>query len=894
MYLSDSQLLEKFSINPMLDEQYLVDELIILYCHKKGIPVPNAFMSLRDQLENGKITDVSSAYVSDDHVLKLLIPLSSISEEYIASQQYVDLVYHRDYHALNERLTASDRKEFDELYSRIIVATLQSTNQFRHYNQCSFNMAMSMANIINTLSPTAISEELSAHSWFLKAIVQCADNPWDHDSCFDAFVALVRDAFGIISDTSKDEVPSKVVVTNYNIFSDKENWYISFFDKWQKDFACKYVIIPFREGMDDVSFIVKTAMDRQCLSEIIRTRFCDPEFGNPESILLLSMQQPLDSIRFKEIDSRGRIDYQLVKGDVSYEEVLKHQRNIRPEFYCLPELGEGEEYRELGEFCEFDYPLEPVNKAKKLPFYNYSDDFRRICLTSAHPLLEKYQNNLTSKIFEGPHIHISKTRSLSFQTKAIIVSKPGVYHIPYGNSFDLRIKDGSINPEYLVYKINRDIEFCMSYLAANPDDNEFMLRKVAVLKDRTAQDEFMKKVNESCEDVVKSDARYRVFIVESSSDPITTKEISAILDEWQIEISNVCSSVEEFNSCIEKAADNIDAVIMDPSVDSGGVFFKGLRTILSKTQKLEKALYVYSSIPQEDIENPLTGEESSYLRNGHIFDRTGSLGLKILITKLREELDRKGIPSAMMNGVYSKEFNAAKWIDSVYPKKHIASDLRFVLSQPNKALNNLRGITRNLLMIIVDGIKLGSGLEECDLGIVPTLLANGQCKDLKTQKIYFIEGSVMPKTLAFSLCYAREILNGASHTEETNETGSMLDVSGYIESSGSEHISRSVTNIVMELILWLQQCQGQFDGYCLSEGLNEQKKVDWYGPITRVNNKEYFCTTQEGKKVHIFIDPKKFKDGQIAHIIYVTKESSPANKDKYEYFAPSGCWELMK
>lgn len=897
MYILDEQLLNEFGVKTLSDDIQLVDQIIILYCFKKNLPIPKYYyinpenvleekylecLRTRDVGEDidhptqaDPLTDPSFirkvkdalVYDTDDPILKELLPFSSFSGSVYYT--YCDL-----YNALEY----CDGSRFEEVYPRLLVGIIQASAEFRRNPQYSFGVASAIAKFLIDREVESV-EEYSVNSCFLAALLPQGIKylPYGAGGSLFRYLPVLRDAMNV-PDLDWDDDPYRDTAV---VCPDPDERFI---ERCIEGSLC-YLIVPTTDVLKpELAFYAQ---------ETIETNSYDITTGKAERIVVLSFLIPNDDIIFEEFDGKEIKPSRLVKDPVPIEEIERNGYNLVPNFYTIPTLGKGEEYRRIGELCEIDQPCNFSGKCGYIPYYEFASDFRRILITSKHPKIEPYRNESESLTYKGPHIHLSRAHSFGLHSEVFVSNTSGVYHCPARSNFALRIKDNSINPYYLAYILSSDADFCLTYMIANPSEEVFLNRKIAVLKDRNAQDAFIDERRLAASEVVKSDARYCVVFVDNNSNPLLSDKEVSELDKWQIEMTARINSISQLKNFLFENKNGIDAVVMDASIESSGIFFKGLRTALSICNKYDIPLYSYSSAPKEQIEAALNEDEFGYLSNQRLFDREEGMMLRKLSLAMRGELDNKGIPSAIILDQYKTEFEAAKWIDSRNKESHIASDMRFILSQPNHSLNRLRGVFRSLLRLIVNGISKGSGLENVDLGAIPELINKGYCSDgKKTGRFYSIVGNVIPGALARSLVFANEILNAASHTEQVDDSDNKIDLVGYLNANGSEHLSTAVINIVMDLILWIWRSECKFDGYCTSHGLNERQSVDLTGPIVKVSPEEYYCDTENGK-VHIFVGKNfKYIDGMVAHIFEVTEESSKM-RNKYQKFSRDG-WEIVK
>ena len=139
-----------------------------------------------------------------------------------------------------------------------------------------------------------------------------------------------------------------------------------------------------------------------------------------------------------------------------------------------------------------------------------------------------------------------------------------------------------------------------------------------------------------------------------------------------------------------------------------------------------------------------------------------------------------------------------------------------------------------------------------DEGMFPTLMKDGTYIHNK-QVLYALTEKVMPLPLAYSLRYASDILNGASHQEDVE----YMDFKGYLDLMNSDNIAYAILGILMEFLLWLYEVKFKFKGYCIADDLKYSKTVNWKGILKQVSEKEFYCETAEGDLVRVYVNFQK-------------------------------------
>lgn len=845
----DTDLLFRYQLYFAIEPTDPADYCIILYFVLKGIPFDPESISQH----------------SHDDILAPLFELSSITPGNL------------DKHSnLYEFINSCPKDEFERDYPNIIKSIFASMS----VDHISFFVSENIIDYVRHLGCLKIWDEGQSFFLFSSLPNDMEYRFAENSNSWYPFIPLFKDAFNINRKPYSVSAPgSTVYIADYEC-----NRIDALIARCLSE-GQRYVIIPSLQNYDGNSEIIESWLRKGWLKEIIDCNEINYKTDPSAVFVVLDLGDTVESVIYK--DCFGNY---LTSCPISYEEIRNNGYYIDPSVYILPTPNEGEELIELGNLCTLSMETIGYSNSRELPYYDYSYNFKRICINSDYPRKEEYQSSIYSKVFKGPHLHITYG---AFKMQMLISNTLGYYHCKNETSFALHIKDNQIDQKYLAYVLLRDDSFARFISFIIPDEL-FLKRKIAVNMNRKEQEAIVQEYLAMTDDVVRSDARYNLIWADPDINNVLNATNQDKLQEWQIDQTFETDTIYSNNShdsVIKERADEVDAMIMDATTDALNDRFIGLRMALKTCRKMSKPLYLYTDIDESALKLDLDPDDFEYLSNGRIFRKSNPLGFRQLITSVRLELDNKGIPVALMMGKFVKEFDAANWLDNEF-NLSITSDLKYFLSQPNNSLNKLRGSFKTLFRIIVDEIHYGSGLENVDLGLIPTLLENGSVQDSKTTgKVFIIDGDVLPKTLAHALRYAVDITNGASHTETTFDEGSKLAVTEYIRCSDTSHLANSVLEIFMDFILFLYNTGCEFDAKCISRNIYEKQKADWHNcPLHKVSNNEYFCDAPDGSKVHVQFKSEQYRENMALHIIDVAMEGKYI--DKYKLFAPQGCWEI--
>ena len=574
---------------------------------------------------------------------------------------------------------------------------------------------------------------------------------------------------------------------------------------------------------------------------------------------------------------------------VPYEEISLFNYHFSLPVYQRPSVPDGGSIVRLGDVARLVEPVRPLAGVDKYPTYVLSSSFDKAASPLYRPRIETYAGSLQTSVWTGTNLHIGYDRWNHRLTGCVARSK-GAYCC--SARFALAVDEDRIRIDYLAYVLLHDPSFAEFFSLELPAEL-VMHRPIAFIPDLVRQGEIVSEELARLRDVVNSDGVYSILAVGPRG--FLTDGQKGRLEGWNILVTDMPDSVYGENGMKALLADpslrsRTDAVIIDPSTDAKGSRLKGLQRAISLGREFNIPVFIYSSMPLADVEEDLEEDDLRYCGNGRLQSSVGEDALKRLATAIRDELDRNGTLAAKLRSRYHREFDAAEWLEARYGKK-FPSELESILTDPNGSFNEMRESAKFLFGKIVSAIAQDSGLEKMDLGSIPAFFRDKVYIDSKmTSKVYRLHGNLMPKTLASALSYFILVTNGGSHTD-SDERGNNLNVRSYVEEIRTTNLAMSVLNVYLDLLIWFQSTDGEFDVFCTSRDSAEEIRIECEGTVAKASPSEYYFETEEYGRIHFI--PKKGTaptEGVTAKVMLVTPEKNPSLAGRYEWYASR--WEI--
>ena len=569
---------------------------------------------------------------------------------------------------------------------------------------------------------------------------------------------------------------------------------------------------------------------------------------------------------------------------VSYAEIQEKRAWLNHQLYTPTAVPEGCVAVPLSELATFSYTsgIDPNGSGRglRLPTYHLSASFVEAVSLNYYPRAEASQG----MIWTIEHLHIGRSKDkTSSRIYAVISRARGRYRC---NCDVALVPNGKkVTIEYLAYVLMNDQRFANLFNLVPFD----LLRnyKLAINETLVQQRATVAYELERLRDVVNSSGVYNVELVNGSG-VFSPADIEQ-MEKWAMNVqSNIFSvygptGLKELIPFAMREGARVDAILVDPSTDAKGSRLKGLQGAISFCREHNIPMFVYSALPLDTVREDLEEDDLAYC-DGRLFSSEGEFALKSFVTAVRDELDKNGTLVRQLQRRYKKEFLAAESIEANYNLNSVKT-LEAALVNPNKSLNDIRISMDRCLSIVARKISSGSGLEKVDTGLLPVLFRDTVVEDSTGNRkgVYTLSGRIMEKTLAASLVYMFQILNGASHGDG-DESGNKLNVQTYMENAQTTNVAMSAIHIYMEFLVWMAQKGTEFGVKCSFRD-PAAVAVSCTGTVHRVNAKEYYAETANYPKIHLGPQPQiQLRDGMQVFIKTIYPEKGSDFVGRYDWF----------
>lgn len=460
-----------------------------------------------------------------------------------------------------------------------------------------------------------------------------------------------------------------------------------------------------------------------------------------------------------------------------------------------------------------------------------------------------------------------------------------------------------ILPEYLALALLSDPSFAAYYKNIQQyytDDiraSHLRQRRIPILTDMIEQ----RKVVEAAKGTADNEETiYNIVLAGTGNN---AKDYSELLERVRCKVIRTTAYVEGEGGLEEILAHatkegvaltkKVDAVVFstDIRLSASGKEqpFYGLDAVIDLRLKYEPlgiVFYASSNVGDEEIAQVgiISPRRLKPLLDGHFFIIKGGLPDKALAMALRKELDTNNSPGARIRSANRDVFEAADWIDSAYEGGKVAEVLSdFLIARDfgkdsSRNLNELRIVAHHIIDILKQWnvVPNEPGL---DHGAIPKLIYNRKydCKATSTTYFY-IDDTVMPRTLSSALVSLVEVGNTGSHTFNSDP-----------------QLGAGMLNSLMAFVVWI---------YNGKETLQNRKTQPWFKenksesvqigdmPITGPARKE----TVNGKEiwvcgnVHLQYNPA-LKEGDTVTINSIIPEKK-FRTSEITGFAPANCYTI--
>ena len=574
---------------------------------------------------------------------------------------------------------------------------------------------------------------------------------------------------------------------------------------------------------------------------------------------------------------------------VPYEQIRWMGENLNTEVYVHPPLKEGMVLKSLGELAEpaVVQIIPGLEAGDVIPTYSLSSHFDVVCSPLRRPVMAPYGGLQEScGAWTGKNLHVNLTAW--GKVMQCISRTEGPYTIDGDVMLSLKPLEDVVSAEYLAYELANN-ELFRSFMLLGVSPRVYLKYRIPIYEDRQKQKEIVRQELERLRDVVNSDGVYNVVCVGETLNLGADERLQ--LENWNVNVLAYTPTVYGEGGLRELMEDKsvgprAEAILIDPMTDSAGSRLKGFQRALMLGRKHDIPVFAFSTEPLDSVGDDLEEDDLNYCRKGHYYESGKEDSLRRFITRVRNVLDNDGTLAQQIRMRHVQDFKAAYWIRDHWGID-VPSTLLVALSSPNRNLPQVRESVETLLKKIASMIAPGTMLDQAKGGwLAKFFLSRAREDNEKTHKYYVLEGKLMEKTLAASVDFMYQLLNGASHGGSSAEEAGEMNVLSYIGESGTQNLAMAVLHIYMDFIVWLASTEGRFWARCTVKDSRGEVSVDVAGIVRRVSAGEYYIETgsPEYGKIHFW--PGKdsvVPDGTAIVVNSVTEETK--SRDKYRWFA---------
>ena len=544
--------------------------------------------------------------------------------------------------------------------------------------------------------------------------------------------------------------------------------------------------------------------------------FADLQFLEDNSYGIPVDEHLFDNIRERikvvPISDIKQYDYCLVP-------LMYEQRISENDDYKTVSLSELVDICELGESNYVKLQKGKINlPLVDLPFSDKLSD----AITRVMERIE-YDNSWSSYgyMFIGPHIHY-------YISGAAFSNKEDISYViqDADRFFTFSLKDSRVSQDYLTYVLLNDRlfaqkcdayqRFTRAYELNNyaPPISIIMSHRVKILKDRNKQEQIITEAIDETVKIAGNGLEYNVLWVAPDAEAVVNAS-NPSLKEWRINVVEKYRSASALSKTdiLAESADTVDAIIVDVSVPlidgtPDEEEFEGFEHIIDLRNSIterEIPFYVYTPIDPSNLKRYFRKSKLSYfVEHDRYFLSTDDLSLKILVSRMREELDQIGSIHSKITNKFKKELEAIPDYKHDEYTKALSQCMyeEFLFSNGDVYTENKFNDLRKIVEDIFESCSNYKILPKMDFGATIQFILDEAYVDDKRKKAHFLRfsgpGVFMHKTLRYSLVYLKDILNGGSHKDDEKR----LDVGDYIRSYKTANLYKSAVYIILDLMIW--------------------------------------------------------------------------------------------
>ena len=294
----------------------------------------------------------------------------------------------------------------------------------------------------------------------------------------------------------------------------------------------------------------------------------------------------------------------------------------------------------------------------------------------------------------------------------------------------------------------------------------------------------------------------------------TDKDIADWRRDDQINIIARANTGTKLREAMKKHIGVVDAVIVDANFDANEIvvddekIISGLRRAfdLNRTYNEDERrgipFFLYTGRTKDILYQACDSDDRKSLKE--MFEDTGrwidkgkiEISLDRLFSKIKEDVDAVNTIDFQLRRRFSDEFNAAELIEDgqiwLLDSLRFEYDAKVEYNDVKQYFNSARGIWEQ----ITNGLKEHKIIPQ--ISTINGVLTYLGCKEVD---YYRPIKSIMHPTLWKSLDYFLDITQDGSHKSK-DLTYKVID---YVRTSGNVNLHRSITYIVMDLLLWYRK-----------------------------------------------------------------------------------------
>ena len=434
----------------------------------------------------------------------------------------------------------------------------------------------------------------------------------------------------------------------------------------------------------------------------------------------------------------------------------------------------------------------------------------------------EYSWSSPGMVLIGPHIHYH-LYGLAFSNKE---------DIPYmveeeDTELVFSLKDDRVSQDYLTYVLINDRLLEKKYdefhryknayeTVPAPPISLLLSHRVSILKDRGKQDAVVARAVAESIQLSDEEMTYNVVWMASDAESLVNSNAKS-LKEWKVEVVGKygCASAVTKADLLAETPHSIDAVIVDACIPlKEGVVddeeFEGFERIIDLRNSITERVipfYVYTPVEQSRLKGAFRKSRLAYfLEQDRYYLSTAESALKLLVSRMRDELDEIGSLQSKVTNKFRKELESIPDYKQQEYRTALSKCLydEFLFSNGDVYTEDKFNSLRKIVEDVFHSCESSKILPKMDFGAAIQFLSDGAYVDDKRRKAHFLRyngpGIFMHRTLRYSLTYLKDILNGGSHKDDEKN----LDVCDYIQTYKTANLYKSAVYVILDLMIWFK------------------------------------------------------------------------------------------